>query len=110
MVWLALLGGFRVVPLAFVRAVSVVALLIVELGEALVLLILLVGPSLHHVLELHESLGAVVAEVMVDVLRAEAILEAMDDVLVGDVGDGGVHLKEAPGVGSQTPVLLLLDL
>jgi hypothetical protein len=38
MVWLALLGGFRVVLLAFVRVVAVVAL-----GEALVLLILPVG-------------------------------------------------------------------
>jgi hypothetical protein len=34
-------------------------------------------------------------------------LEAMDDVLVGDVFDGGVHLEEAPGVGPQGLVLLL---
>jgi hypothetical protein len=64
MVWLALSGGFRVVPLAFVRAVAVVAL-----GEALVLLVLWVGPSLHHVAELHHNLGVVAAEVVVDVLR-----------------------------------------
>jgi hypothetical protein len=63
MVWLALLGGFRIVPLAFVGAVAVAAL-----GEALVLLILLVGPSLHHVVELHDSLRAIAAEVAVDVI------------------------------------------
>jgi hypothetical protein len=34
-----------------------------------------------------------------DVLRAEAFLKAVDDILIGDVGDGGAHLKEAPGVG-----------
>jgi hypothetical protein len=96
--------------LAFVRAVAIVVLVVVVLGEALVLLILLVSPSLHHVVELHDSLGAVAAEVAVDVLRAEAILEVVDDVLIGDVGNGGAHLKEAPGVGPWGLILLLLDL
>jgi hypothetical protein len=36
---------------------------------------------------------------MVDVLRAEAVLEVVDDILVSDVGNGGTHLEEAPGVG-----------
>jgi hypothetical protein len=88
MVWLAFLGGFRVVPLAFVGAVAVFMLVIVALVEALVLLVLLVGPSLHYVKEFHDSLGAIAAEVVVDVLQAEAILEAVDDVLISDVGDG----------------------
>jgi hypothetical protein len=38
---------------------------------------------------------------VVRVLQEEPILEAADDVLVSDVGDGGVHLKETPGVGPQ---------
>jgi hypothetical protein len=46
----------------------------------------------------------------VDVLRTEAILKAVDDVLVSDVGNGGVYLEEAPGVGPQGLVPLLLDL
>jgi hypothetical protein len=37
-------------------------------------------------------------------------LEAVDDVLVSDVGYGGANLKEAPGVGPLDLVLLLLDL
>jgi hypothetical protein len=41
----------------------------------------------------------VASEIVVDVLHGEAILEAVDNVLVGDVGDGGTHLKEVPGVG-----------
>jgi hypothetical protein len=44
------------------------------------------------------------------VLREEPILEAADDVLVSDVGDGGAHLEETPGVGPQGLVHLLLDL
>jgi xanthine dehydrogenase molybdopterin-binding subunit B len=69
------------------------------LGEASVLLILLVGPSLHHVAKLYGGPGAVASEVTVDVLHGEAVLEAVDDVLVGDVGDGGAYLEEAPSVG-----------
>jgi hypothetical protein len=110
MVCNALSGGFRVVPLASVGAVAVAALVVAALGEALVFLVLLVGPSLHHVVELHDSLRAIAAEVVVDVLQAEAVLKAVDDVLVGDVGDGGVHLEEAPGVGPENLVILLLDL
>jgi hypothetical protein len=44
------------------------------------------------------------------VLREEAVLEAADDVLISDVGDGGSYLEETPGVGSQDLVHLLLDL
>jgi hypothetical protein len=79
-IWLALSGWFRVVPLAFVGAVAATVLVVVALGEALVLLILLVGPSLHHVTKLHGSLGAVTFEVTVDVLHSEAVLEAVDGV------------------------------
>jgi hypothetical protein len=34
----------------------------------------------------------------------------VDDVLIGDVGDGGLHLEETLGVGPQYLVQLLLDL
>jgi hypothetical protein len=47
---------------------------------------------------------------VVGVLREEAILEAADDVLVGNVGDGGSHLEEAPGVRPQGLIQLLLNL
>jgi hypothetical protein len=61
-VWLALPGRSRVVSLAFVGAVVVVSLapvVVVALEEAVAFLVLLVGPSLHHVMELHDSLGIV---------------------------------------------------
>jgi hypothetical protein len=60
------------------------------------------------VIFLHQQ--AVAAKITVDVLRARAVLEAVDDVLISDVGDGGAHLEEAPGVGPQGLILLLLDL
>jgi hypothetical protein len=100
LVWLAFSGIPRVVPLDLVEVVVVVALLvIVALREVIVLLILLVSPPCHHVAQLHDSSRAVVSEVVVGVLREEAALEAADDVLVGDIGDGGSHLEETPGVG-----------
>jgi hypothetical protein len=50
LVWLTLSGIPRVVPLALVEVVVAVVLLVaVALGEAVILLILLVGPPCHHV-------------------------------------------------------------
>jgi hypothetical protein len=77
MVWLALSSVPRVVPLSFV---------VVALGEAIVFLILLVSPPCHHVMQLHDSSRAVAPEVVVRDLREEAMLEATDDVLIGDAG------------------------
>jgi hypothetical protein len=60
MVWLALLGVSRVVPLAFVEvAVAIALLIVVALGEVIVLLILLVSPPCHHVAQLYNSSRAV---------------------------------------------------
>jgi hypothetical protein len=94
-----------VVPLALVKvAIAVAVLVAVALGEVVVLLVLLVRPPCHHITEFHGSSRAIASEVVVRVLREEPILEAADDVLIGDVGDGGARLKEASGVG---PHLLL---
>jgi hypothetical protein len=63
------LGIPRVVPLAFVKVVIAVALLvIVALREAIVLLILLVSPPCHHVAQFLGSSRAVASKVMVGVI------------------------------------------
>jgi hypothetical protein len=50
MVWLALSGIYRVVPLASVKVgVAITLLVVVALGEADVFLVLLVSPLCHHV-------------------------------------------------------------
>jgi hypothetical protein len=85
-------------------------LVIVALREAVVLLVFLVSPPCHHVAQFHGSSRAVASEVVVGRVREEAILEAADDVLIDDVGDGGSHLKETPGVGSQGLVPLMPNL
>jgi hypothetical protein len=109
LVWLALSGVPRVVPLALVEvAIAIVLPVVVELGEAIVLLVLLVSAPCHHVTQFHGSSRAIASEVMVCVLREQPILEAADDVLVGDVGDGGVHLEKMPGIGPHGLVHLLL--
>jgi hypothetical protein len=36
---------------------------------------------------------------VVRMLREEPVLEAADDVFVGDLGDGGAHLEETLCVG-----------
>jgi hypothetical protein len=112
-VWLALSGGSRVVPLALVGTVVVVPfapVVIVALGEAVTFMVLLVGPLLHHVMELHEGLGTVAPKVLVEVPLGEVVLEAVDDILVGDVGDSGAVVEETSSVRPQGLVLLLLAL
>jgi hypothetical protein len=100
LVWLALLSVPRAVPLALVKvAIAIALLVIIALGEAVVLLVLLVSPPCHHVTQLHGTSWAIASEVVVRVFREEPILEAADDVLVSDVGDGGACLKETPAVG-----------
>jgi hypothetical protein len=111
MVWLALSGISQVVLLALVEVVVAVALLaVVALGEAIVLLILLVSPHCHHIPQFHCGSRSVASEVVVRVLREKAVLEATDDVLVVNVCDGGSYLEETLGVGPQGLVHLLLDL
>jgi hypothetical protein len=73
-----------------VVVVSLAFVVVVTLGVAVTLMVILVHPSLHHVVEFHNSLGAVASTIAVEILLDEAVLEAVDDVLVGDVGDGGV--------------------
>jgi hypothetical protein len=79
--------------------VSVALLVVVVLREAIVLLILLVSLTCHRVTQFHYGSRAVASDVVVRVLREEAVLEAADDILVGDVGDSGSHLEETPSVG-----------
>jgi hypothetical protein len=111
MVWLALSGVSRVVPLAFVVvAIAIALLVVVALGEAIIFLILLISPPCHHVTQLHGSNQAVAPEVVVHLLREEAMLEATNNILIGDVGDGGVRLKEIPCARPQGLVHLLLHL
>jgi hypothetical protein len=78
--------------------VAIALLVVVALREAIVLLVLLVSPPGHHVAQFHGSSWVVAFKIMVGVLREEAVLEAADDVLVDDAGDGGSHLKEMLGV------------
>jgi hypothetical protein len=61
-------------------------------------------------MQFHDSSRAIASEVVVHVLQEEPILEVADDVLVDDVGDGGVRLEEMLSVGPQGLVHLLLHL
>jgi hypothetical protein len=90
--------------------VAVALLVVVALGKVIVLLVLMISPLCHHVAQFHGSSWAVVSEVVVRVLREDIVLEIADDVLIGNVGDGGSHLEETPGIGPQGLVQLLLDL
>jgi hypothetical protein len=65
---------------------------------------------MHHVVEPRDGLGSVAAKISKESLVDDAIVEAIDDVLLGDVDDGGVCVEKAASVGSQEPVLFLFAL
>jgi hypothetical protein len=81
--------------------IVVVVVVVAALREAVALLFLSVYPSLHHVMEPRNGLGSVTAKIYEEVLVGDAVVEAVDHVLLGDVGDGGASLEEVAGVGSQ---------
>jgi hypothetical protein len=47
---------------------------------------------------------------MINTWVCEAVVEAVDDVLLRDVGNGGPHIEETSGVGSEEFITLLLAL
>jgi len=98
-----LLLRFVVAPLVSVVVISL-------LRVAVIVLLLLVRPVCHHVRECPDGLGVLPAEISIEVPVGKAVLEAVDDVLIGDVGDGGMCLEEATSVGVQGFVFPLLAL
>jgi hypothetical protein len=87
-----------------------VVVVVAALQEAIVLLLLLVCPSLHHVMKPRDVLGSVAAKVSKESLVGDAIVKAVDNILLGDVGDGGACVKEAASVESQELVTFLFAL
>jgi hypothetical protein len=91
-------------------AIAISLLIVVALGKAVILLVLLVSPPCQHVTQLYGSSRAIAPEVVVRVFREKPVLEAADDVFVGDVGDVGACLEETPYIGPQGLIHLLLRL
>jgi hypothetical protein len=94
-IWLAFSGWTRIVPLALVIAVVMRTPQIAILAprEPLPHLLLLLGPVTHHVMQPCNSLRPVPPEVSVDAWVGDAVVEAVDDVLLRDVHNGGVDIE-----------------
>jgi hypothetical protein len=101
-IWLALSGWTRIVPLALVVAVIMrtpqIAILAPQ--EPLAHLLLLLGPVVHHVTQPRNCLRPVSLEVSIDAWIGDTVVEAVDDVLLQDIRDGGADIKETACVGS----------
>jgi hypothetical protein len=75
-------GCSRVVLLAFVREMVIVLLALVVvavLGVVVTLLVLLVCPSLHHIVEFYNGLGVIASKFMVQV----PLIEVVQVLLIG---------------------------
>jgi hypothetical protein len=82
-----------IVPLAFVIAVVIrmPQIAILALREPLPHLLLLFGPVMHHVTKARNSFRPVPPEVSVNAWVGDAVVEAVDDVILQDVRDGSVN-------------------
>jgi hypothetical protein len=111
-IWLTFPGWTRKVPLAFVVTAVVWApkIAILALREPLPHLLLLFGPIVHHIMKARNGLRPVSPEISVDARVGDAIVEAVDDVVLRDVRDGGANVEEATSVGPQELVTFLLTL
>jgi hypothetical protein len=102
----------RKVPLAFVVAVVVWApqIAILTLQEPLPHLLLLFGLIVHHITKARNGLQPVPPEISVDAWVSDAVVEAVDDVMLRNVRDGGADVEEATCVRPQELVTFLLTL
>jgi hypothetical protein len=100
-IWLSFPGWPRKVPLALVAAVVVWAPQIAVLTprEPLSHLLLLLGPIVHHITKAYNSFRHVPPEIPVYARVGDAVVEAIDDVVLRDVRDGGADVEEATRVG-----------
>jgi hypothetical protein len=83
-IWLALSGWTRIVPLAFVITVVIWAPQIAILApwEALPHLLLLFRPIVHHITKACNSLRPVPPKIPVDAWVGDAVVEVADDVVL----------------------------
>jgi hypothetical protein len=93
-IWFAFLVWTQIVPLAFVVAVVVwtpqIAILAPQ--EPLPHLLLLFGPIMHHIMKARNSLWPVPPKIPIDAWVGDAVVEAVDDVVLRDVRDGGADV------------------
>jgi hypothetical protein len=75
--------------------------------EPLPHLLLLFGPVVHHVTKARNSFWPVPPEVSIDAWVGDAVVEAVDDVFLRDVRDGGANVEEMMCVGPQELVTFL---
>jgi hypothetical protein len=94
--WFALSGWTRVVLLALVGTIVISAPQVVVIAprEPLAHLFLLLAPIMHHVTKSCNSLWSVPPKVSINAWIGDAIVEAVDNVLLQDVRNGGSQVEE----------------
>jgi hypothetical protein len=100
-IWLALSGWTRVVPLALVVAVVSWTPQVATIAsrELLPHLFLLLGPVMHHITKPCNSFRSVLPKVSVDAWVGDAIVEAVDDVFLRDIRNGSANVEETACIG-----------
>jgi hypothetical protein len=100
-IWLALSGCTRIVPLALVVAVIMWTpqIAIIAPWEPLPHLLFLLRPVVHHVTKPRNSFRPVPPEVSIDAWVGDTVVEAVDDVLLRDIRNGGMNIEKTACMG-----------
>lgn len=100
-VWLALSRRARIILLAFDVAMVVapfVVVVVAALRQSIALLLLLIFPCRHHIMQYCNCLGSVPAKISEESRVGDAVMEIVNDVLLRDIGDGCAGVEEATSV------------
>jgi hypothetical protein len=97
-IWIALSGWTRIVPLALVVAAVMWTpqIAIIAPREPLPHLLFLLGPVVHHVMKPHNSFRPIPPKVSVDAWVGDAVV---NDVLLRDIRNGGTDIEETACIG-----------
>jgi hypothetical protein len=101
-IWLALSGWTRVVPLALVVAVVIRTpqVAIIVPWEPLPHLFFLPRPVVHHNTKPCNSFWSVLPKVPIDAWVGDAVVEAVDNVFLQDIHNGSMDVQETACIGS----------
>jgi hypothetical protein len=111
-IWLAFSGWTQIVPLALVIVVVIWTpqVAIIVPWELLRHLLFLLRPVVHHVTKPRNSFRSVPPKVSVNAWVGDAVVEAVDNIFLRDIRNGGTDVEETVCIGLQELVMFLFTL
>jgi hypothetical protein len=100
-IWLAFAVGVSLASIITAISVAPSVVVVIAPGEVIAFLLPFVGPSLHHITKLDDGRRSVTSKILIEALCCDAIVEAVDDVFIEDVGDGCLRNASRTTLGTH---------